>query len=556
MGKVSVYDVFQVQALLKALSDRTTYLEGMQGVSANSPDDSKLASFISNTESQSRKKLDLIYRDALPIQSFGVVGDGVTDDTTAFKTAIKAAADSGLPLVIPRKLVIGIAASITFPEGLRLYTNGAKFKALVPLGRAPLFSVKSFSNIEGRLRIETLGGEACQGVTLSDVWHTYIDGIEVDSVAVAAGSKNIRDNGVRLDRTNYVEIGFIKVKNYDWSVWLGASTKLTVGWIEAEVYAKAVHLVDLKHSRINGGHVYGKSPNSKFAPGYNGLLSEVDTITNNLIVSGFTVEDAGEHGYRISGPYPHDRVTLENCTAIRSGGSGFKVLDDIGDGSIRNRSVTLTDCEAIDSGLTNRNCCGFLIQMVDGCNLTNLSVKKDQQAYSAVEGVRLSGVKHLRANGIRVRDSHKFALHIDEQFGDIRDLKVKGIDIDTSSGHGIYVQNPGINIWNLELEGFVENTAPDGTCLYIGRYLSATETGSWSGNNRLDITFGESSPAGGQVSTSSSPAGLSTFSANVRGRRTWQVPFRPGSLWHDVRTNTLQILQATTNTWETIMPKA
>ena len=82
MGKVSVYDVFQVQALLKALSDRTTYLEGIQGVSANSPDDSKLASFISNTESQSRKKLDLIYRDALPIQSFGVVGDGVTDDTT------------------------------------------------------------------------------------------------------------------------------------------------------------------------------------------------------------------------------------------------------------------------------------------------------------------------------------------------------------------------------------------------------------------------------------------------------------------------------------------
>lgn len=556
MAKSFFYDVGQINALLKQLSDRTTVLEALGGLSSNSPDDAKVASFVGNTASQTRKRMDIVYRTAISVTDYGVVGNGTTDDTSAFRAAVTAAVTAGVPLVIPGTMNIGISASIILPNGFRMYTNGAKFTGLAALGRSPVIRVQSFSNIEGGITVVTSGGTACQGVTVSDAWHTYVDRISVESTVVAAGSANIRDNGTTITRCNFVTIDRINVKNYDWAVWLEDNNKVELNWINVETYAKGVHLVDLTHCRIRGGHVYGKSPNSQYAPGYNGLLSEVDTATTNLIIENFTVEDAGEHGYRISGPQAHDRVVLDKCTAIKSGGSGFKVLDDIGDGTIKNRSVTLKDCEAIDSGMLNQNCCGFLIQMVDGMNLINPSVRKKDQQYSAVEGIRISGVNAMIVSNPKIRNAFKFGIHIDEAFGNIRDLKITGIHIDMTTGFGIYLQNPGISICNVELEGFVNNTATDGGCFYAGKYTAATETGTWDGSNKLDLTFSLSSPSASQVSSSSSPVALGSFFANIRGRRTWTVPFRPGSLWHDDKTNTRQILQNTTNTWETILPRA
>ncbi|MBF6505912.1 hypothetical protein IU423_31475, partial [Nocardia farcinica] len=130
--------------------------------------------------------------------SAGGVGDGIADDTAAFHTAARTAAAAGVPLVLSAGTTIGISSYQKLPAGLVMHTNGATFKQLTPMGRAPVISLGPRSRVVGGIYVSLLGGAACQGVAITDAPDVEVDRVDVRSQVPAAGSGNVRDNGVRV----------------------------------------------------------------------------------------------------------------------------------------------------------------------------------------------------------------------------------------------------------------------------------------------------------------------------------------------------------------------
>ena len=531
---------------------------GMAGIGASSPIDSQTAALVrfptTLTHEAVRSVIEEVGVQARPLglhaEDLGVKGNGVADDTTAFHAAAARAAKLGVPLVLRGGMTVTINSYKQLPAHLVLHTNGAVFRQQTPMGRNPVIGFGEHTTVVGGLHVRTLGGDNCQGVHLSGADNTTIDYVDVRSETPGAGSANIRDNALRILNSTDVQIGRVYVENYSWPVWAELCGWLRFGWVEAYGYAKAIHLDGCSHVQIEGGHVYGKAPNSQYAPGYNGLLIEADEPTTSIHVKDFTVEDAGEHGVRLSGFKTQSNIWFDNCMARGSGGSGFKVLGgDDNENGFRNRGITFNACTAIDSGTINRNCCGFLIQRADDVRLISPVVKKAKQTYSAVEGIRLSGVSHVTVVAPKIMDTHKFAIHIDEACGNVQDVTFTDLHVSTPSGHGIYLQNPGVEFRDMRFKGgLVEVYDGDGAGFYAGRYTSPEDSGTWRGMNELEVTFSDSTGASRQISTSSSETALGSFMADITMWRaadaapSWP-PFAGGSMILDRRLGTRQVMK-------------
>ena len=531
---------------------------GMAGIGASSPVDSQTAALVRSTTTLTHDAVRSVVQEVgvqarplgLHAEDLGVKGNGIADDTDAFHAAAVEAVKLGVPLVLRAGMTITINSYKQFPDHLVLETNGAVFRQQNPsVLRAPVLGFGEHATVRGGLHVRTLGGEACQGVLLSGSDNTSIDYVDVRAETPGAGSANIRDNALRIVNSNDVQIGRVYVEGYSWPVWAELSNWLRCGWVEAYGYAKAVHLGSCSHVQIRGGHVYGTAPNSQYAPGYNGLLIEADESTTDIHVQNFTVEDAGEHGVRVSGPMVQREIYFQNCVAKNSGGSGFKVLGSLLADRRYNTGITFDNCKAIDSGAVNQNCCGFLIQMAQHVTLINPEVRRLDKDYSAVEGIRVSGVKNLTVSRATVMDTYRYAIRVDESRGDVSDVHIDG-RVHTSSGQGVWLQNPGVVFRNINLDVFVENTTDGGSAFYAGRDTAPQDSGAWGGINKLRLTISESTPSESAINRNSSDTALGAFFAEVTGRRGSDPAFRGGSTWMDTRLDTFQVRRA--NVWETV----
>lgn len=556
--------LMELGASLGAMQRLVESLAALTGTTAQTPVDGQTAALISQADTLTHQALLAVLGEhsltlAVQAEAEGVVGDGVTDDTDALHAAAAKAVSLGVPLVLRPGMSVGISYYKRLPEGLTLYTGGADFQQIVAMGRAPVVGLGPRSRVVGGLRVWTMSGDACQGVHIADAPDVVIDSVDVRAYTPGAGKGNVRDNGLRVLNSDRLTVGRVFVENYDWGVWIEASDGAQIGSLEVRTYSLAVRLRDPRQVNIGSGRTYGASPNSAYLPGYNGILIEAMSAdaTDGVQIENFLVEGAGEHGYRIGGLYSARNITFTRCTARNVGGSGFKTLageDTVAGNATRIRGVIMDHCTVEDAGEINRNCCGFLIQRADDVRIVAPVVRKKGKTYSAVEGIRMSGVTNVTVASPRVWDTRKYGIHLDEAYGNISDATFTDLHVSASTGHGVYLQNPGVEFRDLRFEGYIECTSTDGQGFYAGRYTSK-DTGTWRGVNRLEVTFSESTLAENQVSSASSPTGLGSFVATITGRRYWQVPFRPGSLWHDMRSGTRQVLQSTTGTWESIIPK-
>lgn len=544
----------QALSLARSLSQKA-------GLSAGSPTDGEVSALLSQEDTATyAAMLNVLTAVRLGVRAdeHGVVGDGATDDTDALHAAAAQAATLGVPLVIPAGFVVGISSYKQLPPNLELHTNGATFRQIVAMGRNPVIGLGSRSKVVGGLYVRTLGGENCQGVhippTSSDV---TVDVVDVRSSTPGAGAATVYDNGLRVLGSNF-RAERVVVENYTWPVWVEGYGH-QVDWLEAKGYSLAVRLRDPKHCRINGGRVYGKSPTADYLPGYNGILIEAtaDDAADNVQITNFRTEDAGEHGFRVGGLYSVRDVRFSRCTAKNVGGSGFKTLPGVAGtegNATRARGVIMDHCTVEDAGAINQNTCGFLIQRADDVRIIAPVVRKKGKTYSAVEGIRMSGVTNVTITSPRLWDTHKFGIRLDEAYGNISDVTVSDLHIYTATGHGVYLQNPGVQFRDLHFEGFIEATAADASCFYAGRYTAPTDSGSWAGLNVLRLRFSESSPAEVQVNANSSTSALAAFSADLVGRRSASAasswpPFMPGSLFHDLRLKSRQTRRTDGQWW-------
>ncbi|WP_445154066.1 right-handed parallel beta-helix repeat-containing protein [Arthrobacter sp. Hor0625] len=479
---------------------------------------------------------------------YGVRGDGKTDDRGALLEAANAAVALGYPLAIPAGLTMILGGTLVLPTGLQLYTNGSRFRALSQTGRNPQIRIGSHTTVTGGVYITTLGGVSGSGLCIQGATNVRIDVVDIESAIPGQGSGNVRDNGLNITGSSDVTIDRVRIKNFDYSLFAERVPNLTIRWLEIETYKCGAHFRDASRLRLNGGWIHGASPNSAYAPGHNGVLLESNDAAEEIRIENVAVHDAGEHGFRISGPAQIRNLWLNSCSAINCTGTGFKLLGGLHADGVYNENVFFLNCLAEDCGLVNRNTCGFLIQMAKCVKVVSPIIRNRNKVSSGHSGIRLGGVTHLQITDPDIVRAAQYGIFIDSELGNVSDVKINGANIDQTTGWAVYLSNgqPGgspNNFHNIEIEATVSITDAKSGGFYAGRGAYTAE-GTWTGFNRVVLRFQDT-----VNQTVAASASSRHFHADIIGNRNTTILFKNGSKWLDTKTGNYLLAKA--GTWVT-----
>ena len=490
--------------------------------------DATVETWVGNTSTLTGEALDAEFatkqEGLLHAARHGVTGDGVTDDTTAINDALSAGATFGIPVRLPRNATIGVTATVTIPPGCTLHTNGASFVDIVDMARVNTISANSNCTIIGGLRVTTKGGAEDQGVTISTASNVSIDHVVVNSEVAGAGSGNDRDNGLRIVDSDHIRIGVVQVRNFDHALYAERVPNLSIDYAVVETYVTGINLQDVPHLRLKGGHVFGASPNSAFQSGHNGVLLHSALGQDDIHVWAVRVEDAGEHGFRISGPKQQCNVWLHECSTHNVGGTGFKLRGSTPELGVFNDGVYFDNCVAEDSGYLNANTCGFMIEMARNVHLINPVVRKRDKPDAAYYGISIGGVHDVQITNPSIADMGIYGLHIEGRDGDVSNVTVNGLHVDSPLGFGVYLKNDNATFTNISISGRINPSATVNAGVYAGG------TGAWAGLNTLDLTIGD-----GLLSVHEG-TDSAAFLAEIVGPKDSTATFRDGSTWADTAT--------------------
>lgn len=480
---------------------------------------------------------------------YGVTGNGTTDDRATLLAAANAAVALGYPLAIPASFTMVLGAAIILPAGLRLHTNGARFRALAQTGRSPQIQIGSNTTVTGGIFITTLGGANGSGLSIQGATNVRIDVVDIESTLPGQGNGNVRDNGLNISGSSYVTIDRTRIKNFDYSFFAETCPNLTINWLEIDTYVCGAHLRDVSHLRINGGLISGASPNSAYKPGHNGVLLESSNPAEDIRLNDLTVYDAGEHGFRTSGGAQIKNLWINNCSAINCTGTGFKILGSLRSVGIYNENVFLVNCLAEDCGLVNQNTCGFLIQMANYVKVVSPIIRNRNKVCAGHSGIRIGGVTHMQVTDPDIRKANQYGIFIDSELGNVSDIKINGANIDQATGWAIYLSNgqpsgTSNNFNNIEIDATVNITDAKAGGFYAGKGAYAVE-GTWTGFNRVVLRFQDTVLQAVAASASSRQ-----FHADIIGKRNTSILFKNGSRWID--TTTGNSLLAKAGAWVTL----
>lgn len=223
--------------------------------------------------------------DGVSVRSFGARGDGVSDDSAAFRQALKAGADVMVPASDKGYLLL---ANLVVPAGVRLFGDGA--------GRPRLI----FQNVQGAA-VQVLEGGSLNGLDLS-----VRDGRARPSTVVA-----MRANGGKL-----VDCAVSGGSNYN--VEIRGGNCLVTGGEQTRSRGTAIALIGALATRVEVAGVRIKD-NRFFGiwiseGARDNWVHDCSTTGNGLELIGVTVTSGGNR--------------IENNHASKTGDNGISITGD------------------------------------------------------------------------------------------------------------------------------------------------------------------------------------------------------------------------------------
>lgn len=370
-------------------------------------------------------------RETVSADDRGMLGTGV-DETLALQSLLDASA--GKTLLLGRGKTYGYNPTIglTIPANTNIISNGAKFKRTA--AQVGTVTDSSYNFVVGD--------------------NTKIDSLEVDCVG---GFNDI--SGVRIAGSN-VRIGLLKINTpsraaAQGGAWVGAKigpdtgtatnvvidriesdlwdraftvqniTGGSIGYVDIQRYKRGLYLNNCKDFNVYGGHIRTGSVGNTGKAGENGVLIESrggDFSTERVRIMNVTVENAGEHGFRIGADTNRVRdIWHVNCLSRRHGsgygtetgpndddhgGCGFKALGPTLVSGKRLENIFYINCVAedgvIDSAVDRPNFAGFQIGKCYNAQLVNPTVRPapsgtyaDPATYSSLRGIEIIGCENV-----------------------------------------------------------------------------------------------------------------------------------------------------------------
>lgn len=442
-------------------------------------------------------------QDVVHANDWGLVGDGVTDETTKLQQLFNAAQGKILMLGNNKTYAIATATGLSIPSNTTLIANGSKIARLT--ARAGALTDAEFNITVGddchldKLEVVAVGGSSDIGGVLISGNRVRIDTLKVTTATSGSGSLGSLWNAVRIGpnsgSSSNVTIGTLVCSNWDRPVTIQNLTQVSVGHVDITNYARGVYIKDCVHATIHGGYIRTKSANATGTAGENGVLIEA-TVSNgstrSVRVENVTVEDSGEHGYRIGGAYTVKGIWHVDCKAKNTGagntgtyppnnngGCGFKCLGPTATSGARHHDIHYVGCSVWDINATsinnvfarggNSNFAGFQIGKVFGASIVNpiVAVTPADGSYaetgaSCYNGIEIIGSQKVTISNPQIQRPFNSGIYIYDfsdgvnDWGQTDDIDIIGGHINSPGVAGLEVNCSVITMRRISVQGFMQ----------------------------------------------------------------------------------------------------
>lgn len=369
-----------------------------------------------------------INADKISSRDFGLIGDG-SNETTKLQKALNAA--SGKVLTLEPGKTYGYT-SLTIPSNVTLISSGSGFSRMSASVSAGI-TINSGADI-GALIITTPGGSGGDRAVRIVGSNVKIGVFSVNALVDASNDNGsaaltIGSNPAGTQLTN-IDIGVMDVTRMSTTVDVTYVTRMKVGASISTHYRTAYYLKDVSNSEFNNAEckLLGGAVNGR--PGENGLLLESSLSSggsHDLTFNNWSVQDSGEHAYRLGGQLAIKNVTFNSCVAVRPGssilsgnltsgewhgGSGFKVLGGNTTITEFHEDIFFNDCGVIDCNVTYgtypaghgvNNFQPFLVVMAKNVHLDNCWTKAVAQPFVSRFGILATACDGLFLDGCNFR---------------------------------------------------------------------------------------------------------------------------------------------------------
>lgn len=406
-------------------------------------------------------------RETVSVKDFGVVGEG--DETTALQNALNASIGKVLLLGEGKTYQYNPTTGLTFPSNITIITNGSKFRETVA-NTAYAFNIAGNNVIIDKLTVEFVGSANAQfnerGILITGS-NVTIDTLELLAANSQTGANSSAYNAVKIGpeaspNAKNVHIGEVRCVNWDRPIVIQNLENWSIGNLIAKTYRRATYIKDCKHGHIGGGDISGLSPTSTGSAGENGILIEAvsaNFATENIRIENVTVQDAGEHGFRIGGQKIMKNIWHVNCASKNSGagkgtgtepddhgGCGFKALGPTLTNGARHQGIHYINCDveqAVVEAGKGINFAGFQLGKVYGGSIVSANVRTaipdadytgaiGNSCYNGIEIIGSENITISNPNIISPKNSGIFIYDASEtgvDWGVLTNIKVDGGEV-------------------------------------------------------------------------------------------------------------------------------
>lgn len=394
--------------------------------------------------------------------TYGAVGDGTTDDSTAIAAAFAAATTNAGEVHFQYGKTYALGSQLVIPAGAKVFTHGCTFKDLTgTAGSSPLITIDDNTTIVDDIAITVPTGiTRTRSVSLNgDNIKVYGD-IKATYTDQQAPSVN-DDAAIRIVGCNRVFVfgRLITTKN-DRGVQIHTSTEVTVAGMSISTYVRGLLIEDSTDVFVGKSKITTISPNASYTAGHVGvLLSSTSTdATRNITLEDFRIEDSGEHGIRLGGPEQMSNIYLVRVRTKNTGGSGIKILGtDSGAPTASNQRIYIDNpiIEDCGTGGLTTNMCGILVMFCVNVMITNPTIRKGSKIQCGYHGIRICASSDVVVTSPDVSDATSDNIVVDATLADCTRITINGGITRTAGRDGIRSLTGTGTIRRLVVDGLV-----------------------------------------------------------------------------------------------------